>query len=130
MHPHAGGPQLGTRLGNEDHCPKKKERDAWTIIYASTVGKKVMSLKTAGQHQSDKPETLSAICTQSPKKTKATPTTRWLMTRRSTKLTMPRKLSSRSTWALTIKNMLRSRIFNSLSCSIVSESCLNTPLYY
>src|SRR5579863_3932310 len=130
MHPHAGGPQLGPQPGNEDHFPKKKERDAWTIIYASTVGKKVMSLKTAGQHQSDRPETLSAIWTQSPKRTKATPTTRWLMIRLSTKLTMPRKLNSRSTWALTIKNMRRSRIFNSLSRSIISESCLHTPLYY
>src|SRR5579863_5955761 len=124
--PHAGGPHPR----NEADFPKKKERDAWIIIYASTAGRKAMSLKTAEQHPNDKPETLYARWIQSPKKTKAKTTTWSLMIRLLAKLTMLLKLNSRSTWAPNTKNTLCSRIFNSLSCSIVSESCLNTPLYY
>ena len=70
--PHAGGPHPRS----EADFPKKKERDAWIIIYAFTAGKTAMSLKTARQHRNDNLETLYAIWTQSPKKTKAKTTTR------------------------------------------------------
>src|SRR5579863_5946977 len=71
-YPHAGGPHPR----NADDFPKKKGRDAWIIIYAFTAGKTAMSLKTARQHRNDNPETLYAIWTQSPKKTKVKTTTR------------------------------------------------------